>query len=736
MGCQKEVLNFRAAMVAVFMVAVLAQVCRAAQAPKTADSNEPSGAAPAARPSESSSAGFGNSGNDVEIAGVWNHFLELPMAGLKFSFGRDGKCEQTFSFHFAARYQRTGNVLAVTIPFPKPGPLALAIGNDSTSLQLAIPELLAASPNCALRRDPEELSTSDPLVGTWKPVSCDVKTGFDSEKKNIGYGLLVGQGTEWKISPDGAVTINSAFSLAGRYTRDGAEVHVDWTDFSLSDSTEAAAPLKAASKNFALAIIDGRVLLVSKDRHDAYVKDTDDPDRLYLPWKTTAENQQVAQSAIAEYLRRVQLNPQDLKSVTALAYLYAATKEPDLARPYYLAAIKLDPGGAQPYYAIALLDWRQSFEHRMAVRNKPGENFTEPIADPAACQDLKALNAKRVDEGMRMLDEVLKLSPNLVGAETYYNLLWREKADLECGDADRRAEDLKNAAERSQRALELQKQATQSRELSITALSRPIFPSPLSAHLRPPSNFPVLGGVPGGVPGGTIGGVLSAAAGDAPTSPPLPGNTAPMRIRVGGLVESAKLISQPKPDYPPLARTARVQGVVRLDAIIGKDGTIEDLKVISGHPLLVKAALDAVQHWQYQPTFLNGEPVEVATEIDVNFSLADGAASTGLAEAGNPQVSNGPGLQAGVVTPPVPTYKPDPPYTQEARKAKIEGIVTLAITIDAQGDVTDCQVTDGLDKGLDQQAITTVRTWKFKPALRNGIPVAVRVSVVVNFKLF
>lgn len=454
MGYRKEALNFRAAVFAVFIVAVLAQVCRAAQAPKTADNNEPTGTAPAAHTGESSSAGFGNSGNDVEIAGVWNHFLEMPTVSLKFSFGRDGKCELTFAFHFAAKYQRTGNVLAVTIPFPKPVPLALAIGSDSTSLQLAIPELLAASPNCVLRRGAEELATSDPLVGTWKPESCDVKTGFDSEKKNIGYGLLVGRGAEWKISPDGSVTINTAFSLSGRYTHGGAEVHVDWTDFSLSDSTEAAALLKAASKEFDLAIIDGRALLVSKDRHDAYVKDTDDPDRPYAPWKTTAENQQVAQAAIAEYLRRVQLNPQDLKSVTALAYLYAATKEPDLARQYYLAATKLDPGGAQPYYAIALLDWRQSIILRMAVRNKPGENFTEPIADPAACQDLKAQNAKRVDEGMRMLDEVLKLNPNFSSAETYYNLLWREKADLECGDADRRAEDLKNAAERSQRALE------------------------------------------------------------------------------------------------------------------------------------------------------------------------------------------------------------------------------------------------------------------------------------------
>jgi protein TonB len=138
----------------------------------------------------------------------------------------------------------------------------------------------------------------------------------------------------------------------------------------------------------------------------------------------------------------------------------------------------------------------------------------------------------------------------------------------------------------------------------------------------------VVGGVPGGVPGGqmggimggVIGGVLSAAA---PPPPPPPKPTTPKRIRVGGQVEAARLIFQPKPEYPPLAKMARISGSVKLEAIISRDGTIQDLKVLSGHPLLVKSALEAVQRWRYQPTLLNGEPVEVVTEIDVNFTLAE-----------------------------------------------------------------------------------------------------------------
>jgi len=137
----------------------------------------------------------------------------------------------------------------------------------------------------------------------------------------------------------------------------------------------------------------------------------------------------------------------------------------------------------------------------------------------------------------------------------------------------------------------------------------------------------VVGGVPGGMVGGQIGGVLGGVIGGVLSSavppPPPPKAVAPKRIRVGGQVESARLIFQPKPDYPPLAKMARIQGTVRLEAIISKDGTIQDLKVLSGHPLLVKSALEAVQRWRYQPTLLNGEPVEVVTEIDVNFTLQE-----------------------------------------------------------------------------------------------------------------
>jgi protein TonB len=132
----------------------------------------------------------------------------------------------------------------------------------------------------------------------------------------------------------------------------------------------------------------------------------------------------------------------------------------------------------------------------------------------------------------------------------------------------------------------------------------------------------VVGGVPGGIPGGAIGGVLGSVISSTPTA--VPKAATPQRVRVSQGVSQGLLIHQVKPSYPPLARQARIQGTVVLQAVIGKDGTIQNLKVVSGHPMLAPAALEAVKQWKYKPYFLNGEPVEVDTTINVNFTLAGG----------------------------------------------------------------------------------------------------------------
>jgi protein TonB len=91
---------------------------------------------------------------------------------------------------------------------------------------------------------------------------------------------------------------------------------------------------------------------------------------------------------------------------------------------------------------------------------------------------------------------------------------------------------------------------------------------------------------------------------------------------VGGDVQAAKLIRKIIPQYPPLAKQARISGTVQLTGVIAKDGSIEQLQVVSGNPLLVPAALAAVKQWLYKPTFLNRQPVEVIAPIDVIFTLS------------------------------------------------------------------------------------------------------------------
>jgi len=131
----------------------------------------------------------------------------------------------------------------------------------------------------------------------------------------------------------------------------------------------------------------------------------------------------------------------------------------------------------------------------------------------------------------------------------------------------------------------------------------------------------VVGGVPGGVPGGQMGGVIGGIISSAPMVPKV---ATPQRIRVSQGVTQGLIIRRVQPAYPPLARQARIQGPVVLQAEIGKDGSIQNLRLISGHPMLAPAAIEAIKQWKYKPYILNGEPVEVETTITFNFTLSGG----------------------------------------------------------------------------------------------------------------
>lgn len=143
-------------------------------------------------------------------------------------------------------------------------------------------------------------------------------------------------------------------------------------------------------------------------------------------------------------------------------------------------------------------------------------------------------------------------------------------------------------------------------------------------QLPPEVTIGVVGGVPGGVPGGQMGGVLGGiitGEKNVPVvaPPPPPARQAP--VRVGGRVKAPRQIYAPQPFYPALALQARVQGDVQLDAVIDEQGNVVELSVVSGHPLLLDAAIKTVSQWRYEPTLLNDKPVALRLIVTVYFRL-------------------------------------------------------------------------------------------------------------------
>jgi periplasmic protein TonB len=138
----------------------------------------------------------------------------------------------------------------------------------------------------------------------------------------------------------------------------------------------------------------------------------------------------------------------------------------------------------------------------------------------------------------------------------------------------------------------------------------------------PATGAGVIGGI-GGVPGGQIGGVIGSIVNSTSSLAAVPKFVppTPQRVRISQGVTKGLLIQKIEPAYPPLARAARVQGEVVLSALIDSNGQITNLQLISGHPMLVPAAISAVKQWRYKPYLLNGQPVEVETTITVIFSL-------------------------------------------------------------------------------------------------------------------
>jgi|HubBroStandDraft_6_1064221.scaffolds.fasta_scaffold12740_4 tetratricopeptide (TPR) repeat protein len=173
----------------------------------------------------------------------------------------------------------------------------------------------------------------------------------------------------------------------------------------------------------------------------------------YIPGVDSPDNLRNAQQAIDEYLKVIDANPardQKVNSAKGIAYLYLNMKKWDDAKKYYRLASDTDPNDPEPYYSVGVIDWTACYQPRMEERAKLGLKPEEHLnpkdkEQKKVCEELKAKNGPAIQEGIDSLNKAIQLRPDYDDAMAYMNLMYREKADVECDDLAAREDDLKTA---------------------------------------------------------------------------------------------------------------------------------------------------------------------------------------------------------------------------------------------------------------------------------------------------
>jgi len=194
----------------------------------------------------------------------------------------------------------------------------------------------------------------------------------------------------------------------------------------------------------------------------------------YIPGVDTPENNRNAEAAIEQYQQVLDRHPsheQQVNSVKGIAYLYLQMKKFEQAKEYYRKATELDPNDPEPYYSVAVIDWTQSYQPRMEARANLGLKPEEPLKDKKVCAQLKSKNQPIIQDGIENLEKAIKLRPDYDDAMAYLNLMYRERADVECDDKAARAADLKTADEWVDKTMATKKQkaAKQANTQGITS---------------------------------------------------------------------------------------------------------------------------------------------------------------------------------------------------------------------------------------------------------------------------
>jgi len=301
---------------------------------------------------------------------------------------------------------------------------------------------------------------------------------------------------------------------------------------------------------------------------------------LWVPGARTPENEEQARLAESEFKRVLEMDAINKTAIASLASLAYNSKNFDEAIEWNKRMLTVDPANKEAYYSLGVIAWGKWYGPyigaRAEVLMKPED--PGPLPDPQRAA-LKHQYAGMIEDGIANLNHALMVDPHYDDAMAYINLLIRERADL-ADSKQQWAAEVAIADDWVQKALA---------EKKLKASSAQGY-----ASLPPP---------PPPAPSGGGGG----------------GSRTPERIRVSGNVQAANLVTKADAVYPPLAAQARIAGIVRFTVFLNRDGTVQNLQLISGHPLLVAAARDAVSKYVYRVTLLNGEPVEVITSVDVTF---------------------------------------------------------------------------------------------------------------------
>jgi tetratricopeptide (TPR) repeat protein len=177
----------------------------------------------------------------------------------------------------------------------------------------------------------------------------------------------------------------------------------------------------------------------------------------YIPGADAPDNNKMAEQAIDQYKEVLQRDPKNVNSVKGIAYLFLQMKKFNDAKDFYRKATDLDPNDPEPYYSVAVIDWTQTYQPRMEERAKLGLKPEEPLKDKKVCTALKEKNMPNIQEGIDNLNKALQLRPDYDDAMAYLNLMYRERADVQCDDPAARAADLKTADEWVDKTLAVKK---------------------------------------------------------------------------------------------------------------------------------------------------------------------------------------------------------------------------------------------------------------------------------------